>query len=129
MPWSDDAARSFESSRFRAMIRERPLVAAGLGLAVGAAIAALFPATASENRMMGPASDDLKRRGREAAKEEAERLKAAAGRTYDAAREGAAHVADRAAEAAAEEGLPVGTLRAAHAGESEAARPATGGRD
>jgi hypothetical protein len=41
-------------------LREQPLVLAGLGLAIGAAVGAAFPATEVEDRVMGAASDSAK---------------------------------------------------------------------
>ena len=43
-----------------AFCKEQPLVLAGLGIALGAAIGAAFPPTRVENDFMGEASDDLK---------------------------------------------------------------------
>lgn len=43
-----------------AFCKEQPLVLAGIGLALGAAIGAVFPATQAENRLMGAASDNAK---------------------------------------------------------------------
>ena len=40
--------------------REQPLLLAGLGLALGAAIGAAFPSTETEARLMGESSKDLK---------------------------------------------------------------------
>lgn len=119
MPLADSAVSTFQSSRFRSFIQDRPLVAAGLGLAVGAVLAGILPATRTENRMLGEASDEMKHRARIAAKTEAEKLQATASRTIDAAKEGAAHVADSAARAAEEQGYPAGTLRAEHGRSAE----------
>lgn len=110
----DIVPTSFSTSRFWTFVQEQPLVAAALGLAFGAFLAALLPRTRTENAMLGGASDELKERARAAAKEEAENLKAVASRTADAAREGAGQVAERAAAAAEQEGYPAGTLRAEH---------------
>lgn len=115
MSYLDDTARSWQSnSRFRVFIQERPLVAAGLGLAIGAALAGLLPTTRTENEMLGTTSDEMKRRGRAFAKEEAESLKGAANRTFDTAKDSATHVADTAVAAAEEQGYPAGTLRSEH---------------
>lgn len=60
-----------------AFLKEQPLVAAGLGLAVGAVIGALLPATAAENKLMGETSDALKERARAAAQEQYDGAKSA----------------------------------------------------
>jgi hypothetical protein len=44
--------------------RDQPLVLAGLGLAFGAAMGAMFPATEAERELMGEAIDGLKERAR-----------------------------------------------------------------
>jgi hypothetical protein len=68
--------------------REQPLVLAGFGLAVGAAIGALLPQTEAENRLLGETSDHVK--------ESAENLVA---EQYDAAKT----VGERALAAAQDE--------------------------
>ena len=65
--WSGNAAdygqEVAQSMRgFMALCREQPLILAGLGLAMGAAIGAAFPATDAENRLLGETSDALKDR-------------------------------------------------------------------
>jgi ElaB/YqjD/DUF883 family membrane-anchored ribosome-binding protein len=45
-----------------AFCREQPLVLAGIGLAIGALLGAALPASEAENRLMGPASDEARRR-------------------------------------------------------------------
>ena len=56
--------RSMEQTRDFA--REYPIVLAGAGLALGAALAAMLPATRTENERLGPARDWTVRRAREA---------------------------------------------------------------
>lgn len=68
--------------------RDQPLVLAGLGLAIGAALGALLPSTEAEDNIMGDVSDGIK-----------EEAKRAASDTYDKA----SAVADRALDAAADE--------------------------
>lgn len=79
-----DGARGL--TRFMA---EEPMVVAGLGVALGAIIGALLPATELENRAMGEASDRLKRDAREAAREQWERGKDIAEDGWDEAKEAA----------------------------------------
>jgi len=95
-------------------VQEQPLIAAGLGIAIGAALGAALPPTEIENRLIGEGADDLKARARAAAAEQVEKAKKVAERTYDVAKEDAGHVAQEAARAAREEGFPAGTLRAEH---------------
>lgn len=51
--------------RFLQFCQDQPMVLAGLGIAAGAVVGALFPATETENRLMGEASDRLKQAGAE----------------------------------------------------------------
>jgi gas vesicle protein len=109
------------------LFQEQPLVAAGLGLAIGAAIGAALPSTEAENRMLGETSDEVKRRARALAEEQAAKARRVAEQTYESAKEGvsqaaeevtnvakerASQVVDEATHAAEEEGFPTGTVRA-----------------
>jgi uncharacterized protein YjbJ (UPF0337 family) len=109
------------------LFQEQPLVAAGLGLAIGAAIGAALPSTEAENRMLGETSDEVKRRARALAEEQAAKARHVAEETYEvakesvsqaaeevtnAAKERASQVVDEATHAAEEEGFPAGTVRA-----------------
>jgi hypothetical protein len=68
---------------------QNPLLIAGIGMAVGALIAASLPATSTENRLFGDASEKLRRRAIDQAAEGLETAKAAAADVMDAAeREG-----------------------------------------
>jgi ElaB/YqjD/DUF883 family membrane-anchored ribosome-binding protein len=69
---------------------QNPLVVAGIGLAIGAVLAAAFPSTAAENSVFGSANDALRRTAGDVA---AKGVEAAHG------------VIDSAAKAAADEGL------------------------
>ena len=79
--------------------REQPLVLAGVGIAMGAIIGALLPATAAENRLMGETSDRVKERARDLASQQheaagetaAKSAEQAAEPTFDTAQEKAAH--------------------------------------
>ena len=79
---------------FSRLWHEQPLVVAGLGIAVGAALGALLPATEAENRMLGGTRDKLK--------DEAEDL---ALRQLDKADKVAEHAFKEARDAAEREGL------------------------
>ena len=67
--------------------RDQPLVLAGVGLAVGAAIGAWLPRTQAEDQFMGDVSDDLKEQTREFAGEQLEKAKKVGERAYDAAQQ------------------------------------------
>lgn len=82
------AARYRESSeQARAFAREHPMVLAGAGLALGAALAAILPPTRTEDERLGAARDRAVDRAREAASEQAEHLRKRAGDVTEAARQ------------------------------------------
>lgn len=96
------------------LIQDQPLVLAGLGLAIGAAIGAALPATEAEDRLLGETSDEVKTRARAMAGEQVEKARGVAAQTYEAAKAGASQVAEEATHAAHDQGFPTGTLRAEH---------------
>jgi hypothetical protein len=53
---------------------DQPLVLAGLGVALGAAVGAAFPSTETEGQLMGEASDELKERTRAFAQEQVRKI-------------------------------------------------------
>jgi hypothetical protein len=63
--------------------REQPLVLAGLGIAIGAAIGAAFPSTETEHQAMGEASDEIKEQTRAFAKEQYVKSKSTAEAVLD----------------------------------------------
>lgn len=68
-----------ESGRsFADFCREQPLVLAGIGVALGAAIGAMLPSTETENRLMGDAADETKERVQSVVGEQADKAKAIA---------------------------------------------------
>jgi ElaB/YqjD/DUF883 family membrane-anchored ribosome-binding protein len=81
-----DTAKSF--------VNEQPLLCAAIGVALGAALAAMLPSTRAENELMGEASDSVKKALGDAAAEQLETAKSAAGK-----------VAQQAMDTAAREGL------------------------
>jgi hypothetical protein len=81
-------------------VQEQPLVVAGAGLAIGAALGAMFPSTKAEDELMGEASDAVKRRAKDSAATQIERGKNIAGRVWEEAKEEAGKL-----------GLPLGTAR------------------
>jgi ElaB/YqjD/DUF883 family membrane-anchored ribosome-binding protein len=54
-------------------VYEQPLVAVGLGLAIGAAIGAASPSTEAEDKLMGETGDAVKKETAELAKEQLEK--------------------------------------------------------
>jgi len=80
--------------RFMKLAHDQPLVLGAIGLAAGAALAAVLPATSAENKVMGDASDKVKETAADAAAEAYEGVKDAAGR-----------VVEKAAQAAKDTGL------------------------
>src|SRR6266404_7893838 len=62
---------------------DQPLVLAGLGVALGAAVGAAFPSTETEGQLMGEASDDLKERTRAFAQEHYEKSRSTAEAVLD----------------------------------------------
>src|SRR5947207_6849008 len=107
--------------------RDQPLVVAGLGLAVGAAVGAMLPRTRAEDQFMGDLSDQLKEQTKEFAGEQLDKAKTVGERAYDAAQ----HEAERqglSAEAAASEAASrVEDTSIAPSDEKDAASEQTGG--
>jgi hypothetical protein len=62
---------------------DQPLVLAGLGIALGAAVGAAFPSTETEDQLMGEASDDVKERTRAFAQEHYEKSRSTAEAALD----------------------------------------------
>jgi len=73
---SDQASRA--QRRMSELVEDEPLILAGLGLAVGAAIAAMIPATRTENRLMGDKLDEWKQEAGDMAREEWKKTKSVA---------------------------------------------------
>jgi hypothetical protein len=59
-------------------LKDEPLVLAGIGLALGAALGAILPESETENRLMGDTSDTLKRQVAETVEDQWEKGKAVA---------------------------------------------------
>jgi len=64
-------------------LKSQPLVLAGIGLAIGAAIGAMLPSSETEDRLMGDASDEVKERVQEVAGEQYDKSKSVAERIYE----------------------------------------------
>ena len=68
---------------FAAFVKDEPLVLAGIGIALGAAIGAAFPASETEDRWMGEASDSVKEGAGELVEREWEKGKEAAEKAFE----------------------------------------------
>jgi hypothetical protein len=66
---------------------EQPLVLGAIGLAIGAALGAALPSTETEDELMGETRDKALRRATKAGREQAEKVRDAAGAVAAAARE------------------------------------------
>lgn len=95
------------------MIERHPVMAGGIAFAVGTLLAASLPVTRPENRMMGSASDDVKRRTQDLASEGLEQAEEVAQKVYHSA-----------AEQVSEEGLTPEAARAATRAAMKTARDA-----
>jgi ElaB/YqjD/DUF883 family membrane-anchored ribosome-binding protein len=82
-------------NRASGLIHEQPLLVAGIGLALGAALAAILPTTRLEDRLMGETSDNLKKSLGDAASEQLQAAKETAGRVADEAMAAAGELAER----------------------------------
>jgi hypothetical protein len=92
-------------------IERHPLIVGGIGLALGALIAASLPATRVENRLLGRSSNDLRNRATEYASQGLEVAQNAAKELYD-----------EVTREAAEEGLTSNALRDSMKGAGEKAK-------
>jgi ElaB/YqjD/DUF883 family membrane-anchored ribosome-binding protein len=70
--------------------REQPMVVAGIGLAIGAIVGALFPTSQTEDRLLGEASDRAKESAQSFAAEKYEGAKNVGERAFEAAKDEAA---------------------------------------
>ena len=78
-----EETRRVASSNLDYYLHEQPIALGIFSLALGAAIGAALPATDVENRTLGAQSDYVVGKAREAAKEQIDQLKAAAGDLSD----------------------------------------------
>jgi len=90
-------------SAFVDLCREQPLVLTGLGIAVGAMIGALLPATETEDRLMGETSDRVKDRAQDLASEQYESAKVVGERALETAQDQAVKQATKQEEAGSED--------------------------
>ncbi|MEM8856615.1 MAG: DUF3618 domain-containing protein [Pseudomonadota bacterium] len=68
-------------------VKEEPLIAAAVGVAIGAVISAALPASRTEDRLVGPHRDKLRDDGVAYATDQAKRLEKVAERTVEKAKE------------------------------------------
>lgn len=90
-----DSGRSFAD-----FCREQPLVLAGIGVALGAALGAMLPSTETEDRLMGDTADRTKERVQGMVGEQVEKTKALAEEAADKAIAGAQETVNKALESA-----------------------------
>jgi ElaB/YqjD/DUF883 family membrane-anchored ribosome-binding protein len=83
----------------KSLVADQPLLAAAVGLAIGAVIAAVLPRTKAEDELLGETSDAIK-----------ETLGEVADDQYQVAKEAAGNVAERAKAVSQEEGLTPGSV-------------------
>jgi hypothetical protein len=81
---------AWKSRGFVDFCRDQPLVLAGIGIAIGAALGAAFPVTEAENKAMGQKSDELKEKVSDIAAEQYEKAKEVGAQTYETAKSEAA---------------------------------------
>lgn len=74
-------------SGFEYMLNEQPLVLGALGIALGAALGAIVPATRREDELMGEARDDLLHQAKEAGAEQLHKVQRVAEEAGEAAKE------------------------------------------
>ena len=87
-------------SQLGALVTDQPIIAASIGLALGAVLAAALPSTDVENSLMGSTSDAIKKQASDMAGDQVEKISAAAGA-----------IADDVAQEAAAQGLTGETAR------------------
>jgi hypothetical protein len=90
-------------------LKDEPLVLAAIGVALGAAIGAVLPASEAEDRLMGDTSDALKQGAAEATQEQWEKSKKVAQTAADKAWDGAKQEAE--AQGLMEDGHPASGSR------------------
>lgn len=81
--------RTVDRSRFAVLLDEQPLILGVIGLAVGAAIGAALPITETEDQVMGGTSHRLRDSATDAARQEIDGLRAAAGEAVQNVRQSA----------------------------------------
>ncbi len=75
--------RSEVKSKLSNLLEEQPLILGAIGLAVGAAIGAALPITQTEDSWMGSTAHSVRQAAQDAARQEVDTLRAAAGQAVD----------------------------------------------
>ncbi len=82
--------RSEVKSKLSNLLEEQPLILGAIGLAVGAAIGAALPITQTEDNWMGSTAHSVRQAAQDAARQEVDTLRAAAGQAVDNVKQSAA---------------------------------------
>ena len=82
--------RSEVKSKLSNLLEEQPLILGAIGLAVGAAIGAALPITQAEDSWMGSTAHSVRQAAQDAARQEVDTLRAAAGQAVDNVKQSAA---------------------------------------
>jgi len=85
------------------LLNDQPLVTAGIGLAVGAALGAMLPSTEVEDELMGGVSDDLKSQAKDIAEDQFEKVKSVATDEFEKVKSVAAEEFEKVKTVASEE--------------------------
>ena len=75
--------RSEVRSKLSSLLEEQPLILGAIGLAVGAAIGAALPITQTEDNWMGSTAHSVRQAAQDAARQEVDTLRAAAGQAVE----------------------------------------------
>lgn len=87
----------------RTLIHDQPMILAGLGLALGAALAATAPMSRKEHEVLGPAEEALEGRAREVAHKVVEKTKSVGHEVIETAKQETLGEKDRPSEGTSEE--------------------------
>ena len=82
--------RSEVKSKLSNLLEEQPLILGAIGLAVGAAIGAALPITQTEDHWMGSTAHSVRQAAQDAARQEVDTLRAAAGQAVENVKQSAA---------------------------------------
>ncbi len=82
--------RSEVKSKLSNLLEEQPLILGAIGLAVGAAIGAALPMTQTEDSWMGSTSHSVRQAAQDAARQEVDTLRSAAGQAVENVKQSAA---------------------------------------
>ena len=82
--------RSEVKSKLSNLLEEQPLILGAIGIAVGAAIGAALPITQTEDNWMGSTAHSVRQAAQDAARQEVDTLRAAAGQAVESVKQSAA---------------------------------------